>query len=259
MKKQILDFTLHANRRLSAGYSLLQLSPSDGREIMPVEPGQFVQVEVPDSKRTFLRRPISINFVDRQSNRLWLLVRNAGEGTRRLTELPEGQTLNLVLPLGRPFSMPEAGSERLLLVGGGVGVAPMLLLGSKLKEAGLSPEFLLGARSEADLLELDEFRRYGALHLSTDDGSAGEKGVVTQNSALQRRWDMIYCCGPMPMMKAVAHYAARNNIACEVSLENKMACGVGACLCCVEDTDRGNVCVCKEGPVFNINRLKWGI
>ena len=87
----------------------------------------------------------------------------------------------------------------------------------------------------------------------------GEKGLITQNTALQRTWDNIYCCGPMPMMKAVAAYAMRNNIECEVSLENKMACGIGACLCCVEDTTRGNTCVCTEGPVFNIKELKWGI
>ena len=96
------------------------------------------------------------------------------------------------------------------------------------------------------------------MYLSTEDGSEGEKGFVTTHSVLKEKWDSISCCGPMPMMKAVAKYAVENGVDCEVSLENVMACGVGACLCCVEDTaDHGNVCVCKEGPVFNINRLKW--
>ena len=127
-----------------------------------------------------------------------------------------------------------------------------------LKKAGVEVNFLLGARSKNDLLELDEFEKRGNVYLSTEDGSVGEKGFVTTHSVLSEKWDMISCCGPMPMMKAVAKYAVENGVDCEVSLENVMACGVGACLCCVEDTtDHGNVCVCKEGPVFNIKRLKW--
>ena len=95
-------------------------------------------------------------------------------------------------------------------------------------------------------------------HVTTEDGSMGEKGFVTQHSVLNEKIDHIACCGPLPMMQAVARIAREKNIECEVSLENTMACGLGACLCCVEDTaDDGNVCVCKEGPVFNIKRLKW--
>ncbi len=93
--------------------------------------------------------------------------------------------------------------------------------------------------------------------LSTDNGSAGHKGLVTENPALDEVWDAIYCCGPMPMMKAVAAIAKKRDIECEVSLENTMACGLGACLCCVEDTVAGHVCVCQDGPVFNISALKW--
>jgi dihydroorotate dehydrogenase electron transfer subunit len=116
---------------------------------------------------------------------------------------------------------------------------------------------LLGARSGKDLLELDEFEKYGEVCVSTEDGSVGEKGLVTQHSVLNRECGMIYCCGPAPMMKAVAAIAKQKSICCEVSLENMMACGVGACLCCVEKTVKGNVCVCTEGPVFNINDLTW--
>ena len=145
-----------------------------------------------------------------------------------------------------------------MLIGGGVGVAPLLYFGEILKKEGIEVNFLLGARSANDLLELDEFKKRGNVYLSTEDGSEGEKGFVTTHSVLSQKWDSISCCGPMPMMKAVAKYAVENGVDCEVSLENVMACGVGACLCCVEDThDHGNVCVCKEGPVFNIKRLKW--
>lgn len=136
----------------------------------------------------------------------------------------------------------------------------MLYLGRTLKEQGYEPEFLLGARSASDLLELDLFREYGPVHITTNDGSMGEAGFVTQHSILsQVRYDRIYCCGPKPMMQAVAKYAKENSIDCEVSLENMMACGVGACLCCVENTKEGHVCVCKEGPVFNIEKLLWQI
>ena len=104
------------------------------------------------------------------------------------------------------------------------------------------------------------FKEYGDVYITTEDGSEGEKGFVTQHSILSsERFDRISTCGPKPMMVAVARYAKSNNITCEVSLENMIACGVGACLCCVENTNEGHVCVCKEGPVFNVNKLLWQI
>ncbi len=255
MKKYILDFRIVENRHLHNLYSLLVLEPVGG--LLPdMCPGQFVQVAVNNSKTTFLRRPISINNVDRDNGHLWLLVRKAGDGTRALCEKKEGELLNLILPLGNSFSLPPVGAS-VLLVGGGVGVAPMLYFGNVLKGLGHKPEFLLGARSANDVLELDEFTRAGKVHVSTEDGSLGEKGLITTNSVFDRHIDYIYCCGPAPMMKAIASRARNCGSICEVSLENMMACGLGACLCCVENTVKGNVCVCTEGPVFNINQLTW--
>ena len=127
-----------------------------------------------------------------------------------------------------------------------------------LKSLGVKPVFLLGARTAKDLLMLDEFRQYGEVFVTTEDGSEGERGFVTQHSVLyQRRFSMIQTCGPTPMMKAVARFAYSQGVECEVSLENLMACGLGACLCCVEKTTEGNLCVCQDGPVFNIKRLLW--
>lgn len=255
MKKYILDFKVVENRHLHDLYSLLVLKPANG--VLPeMHPGQFVQVSIDNSKTTFLRRPISINYIDRANNHLWLLVRKAGDGTRALCETKEGETVNLILPLGNSFTLPPQGSS-VLLVGGGVGVAPMLFWGSELKRLGFRPEFLLGARSAKDVLELDEFTGVGKVYVSTEDGSLGETGLITTNSILSRHSDYIYCCGPAPMMKAIAKKAREVNAVCEVSLENMMACGLGACLCCVENTVKGNVCVCTEGPVFNINELTW--
>ncbi len=256
MKKCILDFKIVENIKLHCNYSLLKLAPISG--ILPqILPGQFVQVAIDSSKTTFLRRPISINNVDYERNLLWLLVRKAGEGTAHLIDMPEGATINIVLPLGNTFSIPVSSESRLLLTGGGVGVAPMLYFGKYLKEKGYNPEFLLGARSASDVLELEEFKAIGPVHISTEDGSLGEQGLITKNSILSQKWDKIYCCGPAPMMKAIASVARAFNADCEVSLENMMACGLGACLCCVENTVKGNVCVCTEGPVFNINQLTW--
>lgn len=254
--KAVMDFTLEHNVALSPQCSLLKLTPQGGT-LPDIAPGQFVQVEVPNSKTTYLRRPISVNYV--QDQELWLLVRRAGAGTAALCDTPQGARLNLVLPLGHGFTTKlddDCGS--ILLVGGGVGVAPLLQLGKVLGEQGRLVHFLLGARTAADVLELDMFKAIGRVDVATEDGSMGERGFVTQHSVLSQTVGHIACCGPLPMMKAVAAIARQRGIDCEVSLENMMACGLGACLCCVEDTrDEGNVCVCKEGPVFNINRLKW--
>lgn len=256
-RKRLASMHIVDARHLTQAYTLLKVTPTDGSMLPEMLPGQFVQIAVPDAPHTFLRRPISVNMVDRTDNTLWLLIRRAGEGTSKLCDMSIGQELSVILPLGRGFSAPESKDERLLLVGGGVGVAPLLFLGKRLAEEGYAPEFLLGARSEKDLLERELFEQYGIVHIATDDGSCGEHGVVTQHSRCNNPIDRIYCCGPAPMMKAVARVAKDRGAWCEVSLENMMACGVGACLCCVEKTVKGNVCVCTEGPVFNINDLTW--
>ena len=256
MKKFILDLTVKSVERVSDKHVLLRLT--DSSPLPEMQPGQFVEVRVDGSASTFLRRPISIHFVDYEANELWLLVALVGDGTRQLAQLVPGQTLNCVLPLGNGFTMPQSPSERILLVGGGVGVAPLLYMGAAMRRMGAEPVFLLGARSAGDLLRLDLFNKYGRVYITTEDGSAGEKGFVTNHSILaSKRFDRISTCGPKPMMVAVARYAAKAGIDCEASLENMMACGLGACLCCVEKTTEGNLCVCKEGPVLNIKKLLW--
>ena len=258
MKKYCLDLTVKSVEHINEKYVLLKLT--DENPLPEMIPGQFVEIQVDGSKTTFLRRPISINDVDREDNTLHLLIACIGDGTRQLGTLAVGAKVNIVLPLGNGFTMPSSPEKKHLLVGGGVGVAPLLYLGRKIKEMGGEPTFLLGARSKKDLLMLDEYRKIGRVFITTEDGSEGEKGFVTNHSVLSSEiFDMISTCGPKPMMMAVARYASNAGIECEVSLENKMACGVGACLCCVEDTIDGHVCVCKEGPVINIKKLKWQI
>ncbi len=256
MKKYILDLKVLSVESLSDKHVLIKLT--DSKPLPEMQPGQFVEVRVDNSPTTFLRRPISINFFDKDRNELWLLVAAIGDGTRHLAELQSGDSLNCVLPLGNGFTMPADKSKKLLLVGGGVGVAPLLYFGKCFKDMGGRPTFLLGARTAKDLLELELFKELGDVYITTEDESEGEKGFVTNHSILKTEtFNQISTCGPKPMMVSVAKYAASNNINCEASLENMMACGLGACLCCVEKTTKGNLCVCKQGPVFNINQLLW--
>lgn len=258
MKKYVSDLKVVSVEHINDKYVLIRLTQD--KPLPEILPGQFVEVRVDGSPSTFLRRPISVNFVDYDANQLWLLVAAIGDGTRRLACLKSGDVLNCMFPLGNSFTMPEGGDEKVLLVGGGVGVAPLLYFGKCLNGIGSRPVFLLGARSKGDLLMFDEFEKYGDVCVTTEDGTAGERGFVTNHSVLDSvRFDRIYTCGPKPMMIAVAKYAKARGVECEVSLENMMACGLGACLCCVEKTTEGNLCVCKEGPVMNIKKLLWQI
>ena len=254
MTKQIADFKLVEKR--DYGRSVLLRLHSE-RMLPDIAPGQFVQVRVDGSPSTYLRRPISIHDVDVHQNDITLLVQQVGEGTRHLAHAETGDIINLVLPLGNGFTLPESG-EKVALVGGGIGIAPLCYFGKVLVEKGIRPALLLGGKSKSDLIRLEYYQQLGETFVTTEDGSLGEKGFVTQHSVWQKQsFDKIYVCGPKPMMKAVAKLADAKSTWCEVSLENLMACGLGACLCCVEDTVDGHVCVCKEGPVFNTRRLKW--
>lgn len=258
MKKYILDLKVRETVAVGKQFVLLRLT--DSEPLPEMLPGQFVEVRVDNTPSVLLRRPISIHYYNKENNELGLLVQLIGDGTRWMATLKAGDTLNVVLPLGNGFTLPTSTDESPLLVGGGVGVAPLLYLGMKLKEMGVTPTFLLGSRTENELMQIDEFKKYGPVYITTENGTVGEKGYVTQHSVLaNNKFSQVYTCGPKPMMMAVARWAKSANVPCEVSLENKMACGVGACLCCVEDTKEGNVCVCKEGPIFSIDKLSWQI
>ncbi len=258
MKKYILDLTVREALAVGKQFVLLRLTSET--PLPEMLPGQFVEVRVDETPSVLLRRPISIHYYDKEANELGLLVQLVGNGTRWMATLKAGDVLNVVLPLGNGFTLPADKTVRPLLVGGGVGVAPLLYLGMKLKEMGVTPTFLLGSRTENELMQIAEFEKYGPVYITTENGAVGEQGYVTQHSVLAReQFGQVYTCGPKPMMVAVARWAKGAGVPCEVSLENKMACGVGACLCCVEDTKEGNVCVCKEGPVFSIDKLSWQI
>lgn len=257
-KKSVSDFTVTKNIPLNQTNFLIRLKCQVHLPL--IQPGQFVNIEIKNSNEVFLRRPFSVFEVDYNSNTLSIIVKILGRGSRKLTEIRVGEKLSLIYPLGKHFTFP-AKSEKILAVGGGSGLAPMLFLA---KECGLPPEntdIIIGARSADDHVDTDEYRKYGNIQFTTEDGSLGTKGFVTHHSLFSnlKKYNKIYACGPDGMMKAVAQKAREAGVFCEVSLENLMACGFGVCLCCIEPTVRGNLCVCTEGPVFNINDLKWQI
>ena len=255
MAKRINDLKVIENKRLNNDFFILELAGDN--KIDDFKPGQFAQVRVDGSPETFLRRPISIHDVDYDRNTFKLLIQIAGPGTRTLSKLGNGDTLNLVYPLGNSFSLPKK-IEKVLLVGGGCGIAPLLFLGKYIKSNGYIPDIILGFRNSERIIEFEEYLKIGNVFITTEDGSMGEKGYVTGHSVFStRRYDRIYCCGPDSMMKAISGYCKKANIICEVSLENLMACGIGACLCCIVDSVKGNLCTCIDGPVFNVNDLKW--
>ena len=241
------------------GCNLLRLTLEAPEIAGAVQPGQFVMVACGANRDPLLRRPFSVHWADADGT-IQLLVRVLGRGTAALAQIRAGEALSLVGPLGRGFSLE---TRQPCLVGGGIGAAPLLLLARRLVEKGLKPLMLLGAATaaEATLLQQD-FQALGcSLALATDDGSLGHRGFVTELlSAQAAQADKLYACGPQPMMAAVARFGAERGIACEVSLETAMACGLGACLgCAVPDPARPGAYrhVCKDGPVFSADEVLW--
>ena len=256
IRKSVQDLTVVSNLSLNKRHFLLDLLAPE--KLPLILPGQFVQVLVENSPTTFLRRPFSIHQVIHSRNTIRLLIQVKGDGTRQLRLLSKGDSLNVIYPLGNSFSLPSA--KEVLLVGGGCGVAPLLLMAQFLNQNKIRPTILVGFRTKEEVSEIEEYAKYGEVLVTTDDGTEGEKGLVANHSVFQKEripFGKIYCCGPDPMMKAVARIAKKHTIDCEVSLENTMACGFGVCLCCITPTDQGNERVCVEGPVFNTKRLKW--
>ena len=252
--KHLHNFTVREIKNLQ--YNDFELFVTLDEPLETILPGQFVNILVPNTQKTFLRRPISICDVDYAKNELRFYIRIVGNGTQRLSALESGDKLNILYPLGNGFTVENVKNP--LLVGGGCGIAPLLYLAKTFFNKNIHPTVLMGGQTAKALSWTADFEHFAEVHRITDDGSTGEKGLVTQHRIWQNisKFDQIYCCGPEPMMKAVAKLADCENIPCEVSLENVMACGIGACLCCVTETTQGNQCVCVDGPIFDARKLK---
>ena len=220
------------------------------------KPGQFVSVYTKDPSK-LLPRPISICEINKKHGTLRLVYRVTGEktGTKEFSELKAGDTVPVIGPLGNGFPLEKAVGKKAFLMGGGIGVPPILEVAKQLKCE--KKQIVVGYRDQATFLR-EEFEQNGELYISTEDGSVGTSGNVMdaiQVNALDA--DIIYACGPTPMLRAIKAYAEENGIECYISLEERMACGIGACLACVcqskEKDAHSNVHnkrICKDGPVF---------
>ena len=249
-----MKFREHAQvlENVRIGTDIFSLKLKTEKIAAAAKAGQFVSVYAKDSAH-LLPRPISVSEADRKSGVLRLVFRIAGEGTRAFSELETGETVEIVGPLGNGFPTERSVHRQVLVIGGGIGIPPMLELAKRLED-GAQVTAVLGYRDERFLLEDFPCRTY----VATQDGSFGTKGTVLDAIREQGLGaDVIYACGPAPMLRALKQYSEENGIECWLSMEEKMACGIGACLSCVCKTAQvdghsqvRNRRVCTEGPVF---------
>ena len=231
-----LTFEIKTNEQIAKNVYRMQL----GGDTAGILPGQFVNIRV---EGQFLRRPISVCNIN--NGVLTIIYKVVGVGTEAMSRLPIGTQLDVLTVLGNGYDLSKAGDAP-LLVGGGVGVPPMYMLARQLREAGKNVRVILGFNTKDEVFYEDEFRALGCdVTVTTVDGSHGVKGFVT--NALDGQQSYYYTCGPLPMIKALLQAAGTNG---EVSMEERMGCGFGACMGCTIQTTQGPKRVCKEGPVF---------
>ena len=255
-----------SNQEIAPAYWRIRLSAPPS--FVSAKPGQFIMVQVSDSISPLLRRPFGV-FNTGTDEQPWfeMLYKVVGKGTALLASHHTGEIIDVLGPLGTGFDQGSDDEEK-LIVGGGIGLAPLYPLCKELTQKKSPVRLFVGGRTQADILCLEDFKALGVdCHVATEDGSLGTQGFVTK--ALEQHLDQLsgkaalYVCGPHGMLEAVARIADARQLPCQVSLENYMACGVGACLGCVtpgknhSPTTPDYRCVCAEGPVFASNELQW--
>jgi dihydroorotate dehydrogenase electron transfer subunit len=240
------------NLKVSKGHFLMSLRPL--KEVKEPKPGQFYMVGTGESNDPLLKRPFC--FFKKHKNAIQILYRVRGKGTTLLSRMKPGDVLDLVGPLGNAW--PKPGAKNIpLIVAGGIGIASVFPLAASLKR---KPLVIYGGRNRDELLMLDELNFvYSGIHPATEDGSFGKKGTVMdvlKSLAIKDNY-IIYACGPKGMLKAVAEFAEKKGLKGYASLEEKMACGMGACLGCAVKTKKGIKEVCIDGPVFKFEDIDW--
>jgi len=253
---------IRENNKIGSLYHCLRIFLP--RSLDPITPGQFAMLSIEITKDVLLPRPFSIHNVERKGSVSYLdfLFKVVGKGTALLADLPISSAIRVLAPLGNGFPDPPSGYKA-LIIAGGMGIVPLFPLILRLKESSSPVSVLYGAKSRDDLVCLPPLldMRDIKIKITTEDGTKGEAGIVT--NLLDREEvetgakTAIYACGPEPMLKKVAGFAAERKMPCWVSLEKMMACGVGACLGCVTKTKEGYQCTCKEGPIFASQDIIW--
>lgn len=260
MKPKMFQEKVKIVLREKIGKDFLKLVLASKKISNTALPGQFIEVKVSRTGEPLLRRPLGVHSV--KAGTFTVLCEIVGKGTIALSKRKQGELLDIIGPLGNGFNcqFPVANSRLPILVAGGMGVAPLLFLAERLRGKAL---VLIGAKTKGHVLCEQEFKKLGCeVKIATDDGSKGFKGRVTdllQNflSTIDYRLPNIYACGPRPMLRALSSISQKYKIPTQVSLEEHMACGIGACLGCVIETKSGYKRVCKEGPVFCADEIIW--
>ena len=212
-----------------------------------IKPGQFVEIAVPGY---YLRRPISVSDVD--NDRLTIIYKTVGKGTTAMAQMLPGEELDILTCLGNGYDLTKA-TEEVLLIGGGVGVPPLIYLAKKLREQNKKVHAIIGFNTKNEVFAEEVFEKLGCdVKVCTMDGSYGRQGVVTD--VIEMPAPYYFACGPMPMLRAIAQTVGTNG---QMSMEERMGCGVGICVGCSIETKNGVKRVCKEGPVFNVEELTF--
>ncbi len=247
-------YSVISNTKVNVTYYRLVLdAPSLAKK---VRPGQFVHIKVSDNLEPLFRRPFSVYRA--KNGRVEVFFEPVGKGSKLLSEKKRGDVLDVLGPLGKSFSMPSPKIEQIVFIGGGIGVAPFMLFSDMIKAHKAEKVLLYGGRSKAHTFSLADFKKNGVKSfIATDDGSVGVKGRVSElfSKIKMGPTTFIYACGPRPMMAAVASFAKEHGVDGEASMEEVMACGLGACLGCSIPTTKGYQTVCHDGPVFDLEEL----
>lgn len=249
-------FSVLSNEKLCPKFFRLCL---DAKALVKkIKPGQFIHIRVKDSLEPFFRRPFSIY---RAQKYIEIFYEAVGTGTKILSQKQKGDELDVLGPLGNSFSLPPKGTKTVVMIAGGIGIAPFMLFSDLLKAKGYKLILLYGARSQDHVFDMKDFVKNGCkVFIATDDGSVGVKGRVSKlfsQIPLDPKTTFLYTCGPNPMMAAVQEFARQNHLAGQVSCEEVMACALGACLGCSIETQTGYKTVCYDGPVFDLQEVKF--
>ena len=225
------------------------------------KPGQFINLRLTGKLDPLMRRPISLHRIDPEAGTVTMLYMVVGEGTAMMSEMEPGETIDVLGPLGNGWDCGMPG-DHAVVIGGGIGIAPLYPLVKALKEAGSQVELIMGAKSSDYLTDASIYEKLGAVvTVTTDDGSAGTKGFVTtalEKSIQAGKCDRIYACGPKPMLRFVEKIALENGVPIDIRIESHMGCGLGICLLCPSKVkDGGYKRTCTDGPVFMIGELDY--
>ncbi len=263
---KIEDCIVAENKKIAKDTFKMKINGSFVEECK--SPGQFVNIRIGDGKEYMLRRPISISEINREKNQITIIYKVVGEGTKILSKQKENTKINIIGPLGKGYDIFTLRENQIaLLVGGGIGVPPLYELAKQFHTKGVKTIAILGFNSKDEIFYEEKFKKFGEVYVSTVDGSYGTKGFVTdvikENNI---NFDKFYSCGPVPMLKALVDNIGENGY---ISLENRMACGIGACYACVckkkvdedvESYDEKKVHytrVCYDGPVYSANQIEF--